>query len=191
MKTQNGRMAYIRAMSTSLIPMSFMWIVRYGIIAKEAPLKKKRVNLRGRSFMLSVGPWKLNLLEPCLWEDMEWDMVLRRDGLGESGTTWPLAAWSSFILSADANETSIYLDNQVEEWRFSERFEKFNHLFGRGYTCSYIWGKQNQNLFFDRATRYWIQYPVQSSWRLIQPSVVFSQPFCSPTHSKKSVPHPA
>ena len=90
MKTQKGRMAYIRAMSTSLMPMSFMWMVRYGMMAKEAPLKKNRVNLSGNMFMLIMF-----IMEPVLDDNpnLPDDIVLFRD-LGVS-SPFPLA--SSFM----------------------------------------------------------------------------------------------
>ena len=50
----NTRISYMRAMSTSLMPISFMWMVRYGMMAKEAPLKKKRVHFRGSRFMFGL-----------------------------------------------------------------------------------------------------------------------------------------
>ena len=64
------------------------------MMANDAPLKKKRVNLSGRRFLLRLGSIKM---EPALLLDdvMDCDMVLLR-GFGVLSESFPLS--SSFIL---------------------------------------------------------------------------------------------
>ena len=64
------------------------------MMAKDAPLKKKRVNFSGRRFLLRLGNIKM---DPALLLDdvMDCDMVRLR-GFGVLSESFPLS--SSFIL---------------------------------------------------------------------------------------------
>ena len=67
------------------------------MIANEAPLKKNRVNLSGRRFMLRDG-LRLNIMEPVLLrpvEDCDCDMVLFRGR--EVGAVEAFPLFSSFM----------------------------------------------------------------------------------------------
>ena len=47
-------MAYIKAICSTLIPISFMWIVKYGKIEKAEAEKKNSVNFSGNNFLLTT-----------------------------------------------------------------------------------------------------------------------------------------
>ena len=53
-KMVNGKMAYIKAICSTLIPISFIWMVKYGKIENADAEKKNSVNFNGSNFLFIV-----------------------------------------------------------------------------------------------------------------------------------------
>jgi hypothetical protein len=53
-KIVNGKMAYIMAICSTLMPMSFIWMVKYGKIEKADAEKKNNVSFKGNKVLLRV-----------------------------------------------------------------------------------------------------------------------------------------